>query len=386
MQCLIQAVSIEEKKKQSAPAKSAESSAALLQLPHFDDDDVIRKLQKRKVRTLADLQAMERSERRVALQSCGLAGVEVDEVETALSALPCIYLTASLAVDDGTSGKDDQQDILAETDVITCSAHVMLIRPSHQAAGFDPESIKGTATRAYAPNFPFPRDEHWIFMVADPSNNTVLCWQRIPLLEAEAVGAKYASSWANGVMSRGVVGSEEESEEALVERVGQRVDLKFIAPPSGKHDLFLYAMPDSWLGADRAVPLKLRTVEPSRAQREGRIAGATGGGNGEKSGKASKSKSGRSSAAGAAGASAGAAGGLDRSEESELMLGEDDQEGGGGGGGGNGSEDEVGPRSGSGSEDEEDESDDEGEQEWDSDEYGTEESGDEGEETASDEE
>lgn len=235
-----------------------------------------------------------------------------------------------------------------------------------------------TSLQAYAPNYPFPRDEHWIFIVADPSNNTVLGWARVGLVEAESIGARYAASWVSkttvGAAPRSTGGpslvlassagdgdgAPEESEEALVERVGQRIEIKFLAPPPGKHDLALYVMCDSWVGADRAVPLKLRTVEATRAQREGRAAAAAAAATGPKA---------RSKAPSA----------VQRSEESELALAEDAGDDVSDAGDYSGSE-------GEGSDD--DEGSSEGEHDWDSDEYGTEESGDEddieGEEIVSD--
>jgi translocation protein SEC63 len=142
-----------------------------------------------------------------------------------------------------------------------------------------------------------------------------------------------------------------------VDEVGQAVEVRFIAPAAGRHDLQLYVMPDSWLGADRVLPLKLRTVEPSRAEREGRVGRAA-----------------------AAPAPAGKP--LQRSQESEALLG-------GGGGGEDEGSDAGGGRRGSGSEGSGSEEEEEGEgeeegAEWDSDEYGTEETGSEASDEARD--
>lgn len=154
MQCVVQAVSIEEKKKQTGPGKSAEGVAALLQLPHFDAERV-RKLQKRKIKSLPELQRLDKAERRVAMQSCGLAGTEVDDVEVALSAMPTIYLSAKLSLDESEAEAGEAGvAVLAEEDVLVCAAHVMLLRPSHQAAGFDPDTVKGTAARVSLPPWP----------------------------------------------------------------------------------------------------------------------------------------------------------------------------------------------------------------------------------------
>ncbi len=43
-----------------------------------------------------------------------------------------------------------------------------------------------------------------------------------------------------------------------------------LATCAGKYDLQLLCMPDSWVGCDRAVPIKLRVEPRTRADREGR--------------------------------------------------------------------------------------------------------------------
>ncbi len=45
---------------------------------------------------------------------------------------------------------EEYGEVLAEQDTVTCCAHVMLLRANHQASGFDPDSIKGTAARVSA--------------------------------------------------------------------------------------------------------------------------------------------------------------------------------------------------------------------------------------------
>ncbi len=397
MQCIIKAIPAEEKKKSSSSsAKNSsggggESITALLQLPHVDDD-VIRKLGKQKLKNLTEIQRLSKVDRRVALQTCGLSMSQAEDVETALSAIPSAFVTARIYQDDPETGEESTADASALSTVMTCCVHTMVLRAAHQVAGFDPESIakgKNAAIRAYAPNFPFPRDEHWFFLLGDPSNNTLLAWTRVSLLEAEAAGARYAANWmtsTGGISTPSVnysstsallqLATDENqdihSEEQLIEKLGQKIELKFVAPPPGKHDLVLYAMPDSWVGVDRTIQLKIRTVEPSRAEREGRaIAGsaaaakiaAAGGGKKKKGGSSANVKA------------------LDRSEESEAMMEEQ------------GDEDEAGEEEirsgktrgdrGRGSDDDDDddededdeEEEDEGDREYDSDEYGTEESG-----------
>ena len=395
LQCFVKAVSVEEKKKQAAsnPTKSADGTAALLQLPHVDED-VVRQLFKRKIKNLAELQGVEKNDRRAALQIAGLSVAEVEDLETALSALPCAFVSAKIYM-EGSDGAPTTADPAAFEHIVTCDVHVMLLRKAHQEAGFDPDTIKGTAARAYAPNFPYPRDEHWFFLLGDLSTGALLAANRVSLLEAEAVGARYAVNWMNrstaGAMlapggggggaadgsgnpllsSRGgallqlAVDEDEgvDSEEALVEKLGQRVEFKFVAPASGKHDLTLFVMPDSWIGCDRVVQLKLKTVEMTRAEREGRAGGkevASAVSGGKKKKKAPVV--------------------LDRSEESELMLGGDEE------GVVESDDDEVDQMKGSEDDDDEDgEEREDGDEDYGNDEYGTEESGSEDEEESEEE-
>ena len=216
------------------------------------------------------------------------------------------------------------------------------------------------------------------------------------MLDAEAAGARYACNWMNatggGVINsiRGAPGSgisallqlatdEDEgiqSEEELVEKLGQKIELKFMAPAAGKHDLVLYVMPDSWVGVDRSIQLKIRTIEPTRAEREGRVVSGAGS---RPAAAAEKAGGGKKKGGGAGGGVSASASGtnLDRSEESEAMMAQNGEE-----------EEEAGeeirsasaPVAGesSGSEDDEEdeeEEEEEGDREYDSDEYGTEETG-----------
>jgi len=153
-------------------------------------------------------------------------------------------------------------------------------------------------------------------MVVNLRENSILGHTRVSLVEAERVIALRAKS----------IESQDEVEK-LNQENGQEVEIKFVAPLPGKHELTLIAMCDCWIGADAANMIPLWAVEPTRAQREGRSARPV------------KKK-------------------IERSEESEEILAADADD----------SDGEIGPG------DEED-SDYEDEDLWDSDEYGTEESG-----------
>lgn len=51
---------------------------------------------------------------------------------------------------------------------------------------------------------------------------------------------------------------------------GQLVSIRFRAPKAGKRQAMLYILCDSWIGADRAVPLRYKVSEQTRAEQEGR--------------------------------------------------------------------------------------------------------------------
>ncbi|PSC67052.1 dnaJ ERDJ2A [Micractinium conductrix] len=354
MQCMVQAVPLESKKAAHV-GKSAESPAALLQLPHFDKE-TLRRLTRKKVKALPELQQMGGDERAKVLKECGLSASEVEDVETMLSAMPTVWVSAQCVVE----AEELDDEVVLTGDIVTCRIQVMLTRPSHMAASFDPDSIKGKAALAYAPRFPAPKEESWYFLVADPATNAALAITKQNLLQAEAIGARYAANWSakhntpavaavgsNGSAPGGgksgggkgeappnpllagtkldpfAANGSAEALDSSIEELGQTFELKFYAPLApAKYDLQLLCMPDSWVGCDRAVPIKLRVDGATRADREGR---------------------GRRAA-------------LQRTEESEALMA-----------GGDGSNVD----SDAGHEDEEGE-------DYESEEYGTEESGDEG--------
>lgn len=48
------------------------------------------------------------------------------------------------------------------------------------------------------------------------------------------------------------------------------MSIRFRAPKAGKRQAMLYILCDSWVGADRAVPLRFKVSEQTRAEQEGR--------------------------------------------------------------------------------------------------------------------
>lgn len=292
MQCIVQAVPLSSKKAAHV-GKSNESAAALLQLPHFNNE-VLRKLARKKVKMLPELQQMSTTERQSLLAGCGLTADEVADVETMLSAIPTLWVHADCVVE----AEEVDDDVVMEGDVVTCRVKVMLTRPNHAFALFDQAAIKGKALLAYAPRLPFPKEEVWYFMFVDPNANAVMCIVKQNLMQADVIGARYAASLAHKRSAAGdsadnadpssgtsdvanatLLGPSGTSPFAVkhveadssAEQLGQTFELKFYAPlTAGKYDLQLLCMPDAWLGCDRAISIKLKVEQRTRADREGR--------------------------------------------------------------------------------------------------------------------
>ena len=72
----LQAVPLAARRNPGSFKGVVEGNAPLLQLPHVDAD-ILRKLFRRKLRTLAEMQAADPKERRDALLSAGLTGEQV---------------------------------------------------------------------------------------------------------------------------------------------------------------------------------------------------------------------------------------------------------------------------------------------------------------------
>jgi translocation protein SEC63 len=381
LQCLVRAVPLEEKRRPAAAAFAAPGAggapapgAALLQLPKLDGD-AVRALARGggsgrwpKARSLQELMALAPGARREALQGAGLSGADADEVEAALADVPQLFVSAQLFVEDGAGGEAPAADTpaVAWQSVLCARVRVLLARGAHAAPGGLGERAlealdKGRAPRALAPLWPAPRDEAWFFFVADPATNALLGWARASLAPAEAAGARHGAAGARYAAAL-APGAPPAAGDALASTEGQTVEVRFLAPSPGIHQLLLIAMPDAWLGADRAVSLgRLRSAEPTRAEKEGRAvaaapraaaARAEGGGGEAGGGAAAEGADGAAAegarAAGAAGAAAGAAG------AGAKAAGSGDEE------------EEEG-------EEEEEEEEEEGEPVWDSDEFGTEE-------------
>lgn len=274
LQHLVQAVPLSARRNAGSHKSTVEGAAPLLQLPHMDAE-VARKLLRKRVRGLPELQALQPAERREILQWAGLSDDQVEEVETSLSLMPSVSVMASCEVDGEPEARIQVEDI------VTCKARILLTRPSH---AFQELGKDGRAVAAFAPHFPEPREEKWFLFVADPLTNEVVSpVAHVSLLEAEYAGAKAAQAAEQEAADDSSKGAAQQQSSSKVagaskelatskedEEKGQLVEVKFMPRTAARKEYTLFVMCDSWIGADRVVPLKLKVSEKSRAEREGR--------------------------------------------------------------------------------------------------------------------
>eukprot|EP00884_Botryococcus_braunii_P003385 jgi/Botrbrau1/13047/Bobra.0187s0009.1 len=273
MQCITQAVPMSLRKTIGQGTKGGEGTP-LQALPHVDAD-VVKRLGRKKVRSLLDLSIMPPPERKSCLVSCGLSEGHAEEVNLALLAIPNVTATNLKCEVDG----EEDSDIM-ELDIVTCSCRLILSRASHVITGA--MAPKG-AVLAFAPYYPLPKREHWYLVVADAATNSVLAVNPTTLLDAEAEGLRLAQKSLERHTTQRLTGptSDDAGSEAAAspapeqqqeEEVGQLVSLQFRAPKMGKYDLLLYILSDSWVGCDRQYTMRLRVTEKARAVREERQA------------------------------------------------------------------------------------------------------------------
>ncbi|KAK8593398.1 hypothetical protein V6N13_043005 [Hibiscus sabdariffa] len=187
----------------------SEGVAPFLQLPHFSEA-IVKKMARKKVRTLQDLCDMTLEDRvELLTQVAGLSPTETKDVEMVLELMP------SLTVD------------------ITCET----------------EGEEG--------------------IQEDPVSNDVWVSQKVSFMD-EAVSIAAASK-AIQELKEGSGASLKETNAAVreaVERVksGSRLVMsKFQAPAEGNYNLTAFCLCDSWIGCDKKTNLKIKILKRSRA-------------------------------------------------------------------------------------------------------------------------
>ncbi|XP_048421471.1 dnaJ protein ERDJ2A-like [Pyrus x bretschneideri] len=250
-QCIIQAVPLSARK---AIGGSSEGIAPFLQLPHFGEA-VIKKIARKKLRVLQDLQDMSVEDRAELLsQTAGFSSTEVQDVEMVLQTMPSI----SIEVKCETEGEDGIQ----EGDVVTVNAWVTLKRPNGLIGALP-----------HAPYFPFHKEENFWFLLADSVSNNVWFWQKVNFMD-EAAAITAASKAIEDAMegSEATMKKTSAAIREAVEKVksGSRpITGKLPAPAEGNYNLTCYCLCDSWIGCDRKTNLKMKILKRTRAGTRG---------------------------------------------------------------------------------------------------------------------
>ncbi|KAL8544114.1 hypothetical protein ACS0TY_004595 [Phlomoides rotata] len=249
-QCIVQAVPLSARK---AAGGSAEG-APFLQLPHFDDD-IIKKISRKKVRTFQDFQEMPIQERAELLSEVAdLSPPQLLDIEKVMELIPSLTVEVSCE----TEGEEGIQ----EGDVVTVKAWVTLKRPNGLIGALP-----------HAPRFPFHKEEsYWIFL-ADPTSNAVWFFQKISFMDE--AGAVSAASNAIDERMESLGASPKEKTAAIKEAVekvksGSRLAMgKFMATAEGSYNLTCHVLCDSWIGCDQKTTLKMKVVRRTRAGTRG---------------------------------------------------------------------------------------------------------------------
>ncbi|GLJ15300.1 hypothetical protein SUGI_0250810 [Cryptomeria japonica] len=258
-QCIVQAVPLGSRKVTDRNANAGgqtEGIAPFLQLPHFSEA-VVKKLGRKKVRTLQDLREMTCQERMELLTQAGFSELEAKDVEVVLEIMPSITIDVTCE----TEGEEGIQ----EGDIVTLRAWISLKRGNDLFAALP-----------HAPYFPFQKEENYWLLLADPISNNVWVSQKINFMdEASAVTAASKGIQESLEGSGASVKEINAAVKDAVERVksGSRlVMVKFQAPAESTYNLTAYCLSDSWIGCDKKISVKLKVAKRSRAGTRGFVA------------------------------------------------------------------------------------------------------------------
>ncbi|XP_057959938.1 dnaJ protein ERDJ2-like [Malania oleifera] len=246
-QSIIQAVPLSAKKPTGG---SSEGIAPFLQLPHFSES-VVKKISRKKVRTLQELCDMTAEERAELLTHvAGFSADETHDVEMVLEMMPSITVDITC----GTEGEEGIQ----EDDIVTMHAWVTLKRRNGLIGALP-----------HAPYYPFHKEENFWLLLADSVSNDVWLSQKVNFVDEAA--AITAASKAIEESKEGSGASLKEISAAVKEAVekvknGSRLVMgKFQAPAEGNYNLTSYCLCDSWIGCDKKTGLKVKVLKRSRA-------------------------------------------------------------------------------------------------------------------------
>lgn len=186
-QCLVQAISPSSMHPVGKNAKTAEAALSLLQLPHFDTE-VIKKLGRHKIRSIEELYGVGRMKRQEELSWCGFKAIEIEDVESALKAIPSCEVKIRCETVD--------EDEICEGDIMTIHVYVRLYRGETGSIKKRSQALrekeakflrKRQAVTAVAPRYPFEKKENWWILIADYRIGTCFTGMPASLIEAEAL-------------------------------------------------------------------------------------------------------------------------------------------------------------------------------------------------------
>ncbi|XP_078441822.1 dnaJ protein ERDJ2-like [Wolffia australiana] len=252
-QCVIQAVPLNARK---AVAGSGEGIAPLLQLPHFDEE-IITKIARKSIRTLQELRDLPIAERAALLtEAAGLSAATANDVETVLEAMPAVAAEITCT----TEGEKEIQ----EGDIVTIAAWLNLRRKSSRRT-----------TLVHSPYYPFPKEEGFWLVLADPAANSVWFSQKVSFGDDAGAAAATAAAVAEAAEARGESGKETSAaaREAVKKvKAGWRLVMgNFLAPSAGNYNLCCFCLSDSWIGCDWKTELSLKVSKQSRAGTRGSL-------------------------------------------------------------------------------------------------------------------
>eukprot|EP01018_Ginkgo_biloba_P016580 Gb_07541 [translate_table: standard] len=259
-QCIIQAVPLSTRKVAERNANAGgltEGIAPFLQLPYFSEA-VVKKIGRKRVRTLQELREMTPQERmELLIQTTGFSDMEANDVEVVLDMMPSITIDVTCE----TEGEEGIQ----EGDIVTIRAWISLKRGNGLIAALP-----------HAPYFPFHKEENYWLLLADPVTNNVWVSQKVSFMdEAAAVTAASKTIQESLEGSGASVKEINAAVKDAVEKVksGSRlVMVKFQAPAESTYNLTAYCLSDTWIGCDKKVNIKLKVAKRSRAGTRAMIA------------------------------------------------------------------------------------------------------------------